>query len=235
MVVVKASSSPDWLWFCLGDGVPVCVHASRCLIQQSTEGLLARGGSSSRQAGITATMHTACVHLLLLRRCCTSLGWVCTAAQPRTAALSVVACGSVRLLKLSSMPLVAAAVLQVRIHSATACQFYLRVRSRPIIEHSSSLSFAPYATESLLCKQEPGAAAAAGGSSTPDDKQQQQGVCPPDWDPAQSLQAAQLSEESGLWQQVDDFGWVKASASPHWRVLPEPDRQGVPERLPLPV
>ena len=32
---------------------------------------------------------------------------------------------------------------QVRIHSSQHCDFYLRVRSNPIIEHSSRLRFAP--------------------------------------------------------------------------------------------
>jgi hypothetical protein len=32
---------------------------------------------------------------------------------------------------------------QMRIHSSTDCDFYLRVRSKPIIEHSSRVRFAP--------------------------------------------------------------------------------------------
>jgi hypothetical protein len=138
-------------------------------------------------------------------------------------------------------------LLQVRIHSADFCQFYLRVRSRPIIEHSSSLTFAPYAAQSLLCRQ---AAVAVDGSSPAngtqheqqhhkqqegaeqEHKEQQEVVCLPDWHPAEVLREARLLEDSGLWQQVDDFGWVKASASPHWRVLPEQDRQAVPDHLP---
>lgn len=134
-------------------------------------------------------------------------------------------------------------LLQVRIHSAESCRFYLRVRSRPIIEHSSSLTFAPYAAQSLLCRQ---GAAAVDGSSPANgmqhqhhqqqqdgaQQQQQEVVCLPDWRPTEVLREAQLLEDSGLWQQVDDFGWVKASASPHWRVLPEQDRQAVPDHLP---
>jgi hypothetical protein len=120
------------------------------------------------------------------------------------------------------------------------------VRSRPIIEHSSSLTFAPYAAESLLCRQ--GAAAVDGSSPTngtqheqqhhkqqdgaEQQQQQEEVVCLPDWHPTEVLREAQLLEDSGLWQQVDDFGWVKASASPHWKVLPEQDRQVVPDHLP---
>jgi len=33
---------------------------------------------------------------------------------------------------------------QIRIHNAKGCDFYLRVRSRPIIEDSSGVRFAPY-------------------------------------------------------------------------------------------
>lgn len=34
--------------------------------------------------------------------------------------------------------------MQVRIHRAHASDFYLRVRSRPIIEQSESVRFAPF-------------------------------------------------------------------------------------------
>jgi hypothetical protein len=156
-------------------------------------------------------------------------------------------------------------LLQVRIHSTHDCQFYLRVRSRPIIEHSSSLAFAPYAAEDLL------SSAAAPGSHTGQQQeletqqqqgqdqqqalkqqpeliqqqaqqqdqqqrvvqqQQQQQQALPDWHPVELLSAAQLSEDSGLWQQVDDFGWVKASASPHWRVLQPHEGMPPPQQLP---
>lgn len=33
---------------------------------------------------------------------------------------------------------------QIRIHRAVACDFYLRVRSRPIIEHTTGARFAPF-------------------------------------------------------------------------------------------
>jgi hypothetical protein len=32
----------------------------------------------------------------------------------------------------------------VRIHSTTSTDFYVRTKSKPIIEHSSTLRFAPY-------------------------------------------------------------------------------------------
>eukprot|EP00877_Chromochloris_zofingiensis_P002777 jgi/Chrzof1/124/Cz01g04070.t1 len=35
---------------------------------------------------------------------------------------------------------------------------------------------------------------------------------------------AKLGEDNGLWAQVDDFGWVKATQSPHWCVLPDGQR-----------
>jgi hypothetical protein len=38
----------------------------------------------------------------------------------------------------------AVAAQQLRIHSATKCDFYVRMRSGPIIEHSSNVRFAPY-------------------------------------------------------------------------------------------
>jgi len=38
----------------------------------------------------------------------------------------------------------AVAAQQLRIHSATRCDFFVRMRSGPIIEHSSNARFAPY-------------------------------------------------------------------------------------------
>lgn len=76
---------------------------------------------------------------------------------------------------------------------------YLRVRSRPVIEHSSGLRFAPAPLDALL----PQAPQLAG-----------------------HLAAAQLAAANELWRQVDDFGWVKASQSPNWAVLPEAERAG---------
>jgi hypothetical protein len=70
-------------------------------------------------------------------------------------------------------------------------------------------------------------------SSTLQQQQQQlSSSCPADGQPAELLAASQLSEDSGLWQQVDDFGWVKATASPPWRVLPAAERQQPPAVLP---
>ncbi|KAL0021399.1 hypothetical protein WJX77_012615 [Trebouxia sp. C0004] len=34
------------------------------------------------------------------------------------------------------------------------------------------------------------------------------------------LQAAGLHEDSGLWQEVQDFGWLKHSQSPNWCIMP---------------
>lgn len=84
----------------------------------------------------------------------------------------------------------------MRIHAAHRSDLYLRVRSHPIIEHSSALRFAPYAP------------AYAGA--------------------ADDLQDAGLAQDSGLWRQVHDFGWLRATASPHWAELPEGERLPAP-------
>ncbi|XP_002985749.2 tubulin-folding cofactor C [Selaginella moellendorffii] len=84
---------------------------------------------------------------------------------------------------------------QIRIHSTTNTDFYLRVRSRPIVEHVSGVRFAPYAFH-------------------------YQGI-------EDHLKAANLAEETGLWEKVDDFRWLRAAASPNWSIL-RPD-----QRVPL--
>ena len=81
---------------------------------------------------------------------------------------------------------------QIRIHNAKLTDFYIRVRSRPIIEDSSGVRFAPY-----LLKYE--------------------GI-------VQDLEDSGLKEETGNWENVDDFRWLRAVKSPNWCVLPEKDR-----------
>ncbi|PRW60049.1 tubulin-folding cofactor C-like [Chlorella sorokiniana] len=94
------------------------------------------------------------------------------------------------------------AARQVRIHAAHRSDCYLRVRSHPIIEHSSGLRFAPYA---------------------------------PSYEGAAADLAAQgLEPDSGMWQQVNDFGWLRATPSPHWQVLPEGQRAGPPRSIGTP-
>jgi hypothetical protein len=84
----------------------------------------------------------------------------------------------------------------------SGCDLYLRVRSRPIIEHCSRLRFAPLVPADVTALGLSEAAAAAGLAS---------------------------GGGSGgeLWRAVDDFGWVKATASPNWAVMPEGERRPV--------
>ncbi|GAB2283390.1 hypothetical protein Dimus_017904 [Dionaea muscipula] len=81
---------------------------------------------------------------------------------------------------------------QIRIHNAEKCDFYLRVRSRPIIEDSHNVRFAPY------CLQYNGI--------------------------EEDLRESRLDEETGNWENVDDFKWLRAVQSPNWSVLPEKER-----------
>lgn len=81
---------------------------------------------------------------------------------------------------------------QIRIHNAKRCDFYLRVRSRPIIEDSNGVRFAPY-------------------------RLMYNGI-------EKDLEAANFSEETGNWANVDDFRWLRAVQSPNWAVLPEDER-----------
>ncbi|KAF6255637.1 tubulin binding cofactor C-domain-containing protein [Scenedesmus sp. NREL 46B-D3] len=95
---------------------------------------------------------------------------------------------------------------QVRIHDACSSDLYLRTRSHPIIEHSSGLRFAPAPFEQLGGQLQP-----------PSDRQYS------------NLQAHDYEQQQQ--QAVQDFGWVKASQSPNWALLPEQQRQS-PQPLP---
>ncbi len=82
------------------------------------------------------------------------------------------------------------------------------MRSRPIIEDSSSLRFAPYAFSF------PGRGGACGAA----------------------LAAAGLTEEApqdvaawrDAWRRVDDFAWLRTTPSPHWAEMPQGERVAAP-------
>ena len=42
------------------------------------------------------------------------------------------------------------------------------------------------------------------------------------------LAAAGLDQDGAQWREVQDFGWLRAAASPHWRVLEEGERVDPP-------
>lgn len=107
-----------------------------------------------------------------------------------------------------------AAARQVRIHSAQNSDFYLKVCSGPIIEYSSGLRFAPLAgtcsAEEALGYSEAAKYLKLHGLDDPED--------------------GNSREE---WANVQDFGWLRASASPNWAILPENERQSPPPPPPV--
>ncbi|RVX75198.1 hypothetical protein B0A52_00550 [Exophiala mesophila] len=84
---------------------------------------------------------------------------------------------------------------QFRMHQCQDVDVYLRVSSRPIIEDCRGIRFAPFPKfyTDLLAS-----------SST-------------------SANASNPSELPNLWNQVDDFKWIKADPSPNWSILPSSD------------
>ncbi|KXZ45186.1 hypothetical protein GPECTOR_57g476 [Gonium pectorale] len=97
------------------------------------------------------------------------------------------------------------AAYQVRVHRTHASDLFLRVRSKPIIEHSSGVRVAPWAA--AVAREERLEAL---------------------------MQSQKLGEadDTGSWQQVDDFGWIKATQSPNWCVMPEAARPREPAQVP---
>eukprot|EP00240_Pyramimonas_obovata_P003901 CAMPEP_0118942182 /NCGR_PEP_ID=MMETSP1169-20130426/35601_1 /TAXON_ID=36882 /ORGANISM="Pyramimonas obovata, Strain CCMP722" /LENGTH=367 /DNA_ID=CAMNT_0006887155 /DNA_START=61 /DNA_END=1160 /DNA_ORIENTATION=- len=82
---------------------------------------------------------------------------------------------------------------QIRIHAAIETDFYLQVRSNPIVEHCSGVRVAPYEMYYTGLQRH--------------------------------RREAGLSDSNDLWQQVHDFGWLRATASPNWSVLPAGKRK----------
>merc|ERR1711907_40684 len=84
---------------------------------------------------------------------------------------------------------------QLRIHTATNTDFYCQTRSPPIIEHSTTLRFAPYAIEYPNLQQE-----------------------------LQESDLA-LVDCEGNWNDVKDFDWLRQQHSPNWCAIPEEERK----------
>jgi len=94
------------------------------------------------------------------------------------------------------------AARQFRLHRSEACRFFVLALSRPIVEHCSGLGFAPYVLApggDLVAQRElllaAGLLESADGSSERD------------------------AATADNWRRVDDFGWIKSTASPNWREL----------------
>lgn len=85
---------------------------------------------------------------------------------------------------------------QVRIHCTTDTDFYLRVRSTPIIEHSSRVRFAPFALATTATSEaRPAAAGGDGEGSAPGGSTRDEQV-------QALLMQHKLAEETGLFSQV---------------------------------
>ena len=140
-------------------------------------------------------------------------------------------CTSTALLGTSPPPLPP----QVRIHSTTDTDFYLRARSKPIIEHSCRVRFAPFtlldpgihhegtATEAAPSVAAPAAAATATVAATAaaGEAPLLQGTDPADAACREAqlqvlLRRHKLGEETGMYQQVGEYtgGGVHQRRSP---------------------
>ena len=86
---------------------------------------------------------------------------------------------------------VCVAARQLRVHAARRVRFHVRTSSRPIVEDSRDVGFAPLVVPT-------------------DDAFVQE-----------TLKARGFDHDTGAWKNVDDFKWLKASQSPNWRLLEE--------------
>ena len=79
---------------------------------------------------------------------------------------------------------------QVRIHDSQRTSLFLRVRSNPIIEHSTEMQFGPLIAPIPQLSS----------------------------DAISALERARdaLCDENGLWGAVNDFNWLKETPSPNW-------------------
>lgn len=86
---------------------------------------------------------------------------------------------------------VCVAARQLRVHAARRVRFHVRTSSRPIVEDSRDVGFAPLVvpTDDAFIRE--------------------------------TLKARGFDQDTGAWKNVDDFKWLKASQSPNWRLLEE--------------
>ena len=101
---------------------------------------------------------------------------------------------------------------QIRLHRSTKCDFFLRVLSRPIIEHCDEVRVAPFMLSF------PGLVSAwrRAGLSLP----------PRAAALSEETPSARVSHLRANWAHVDDFGWHRARQSPHWSIVPAEERAG---------
>lgn len=87
--------------------------------------------------------------------------------------------------------IVCVAARQLRVHAARRVRFHVRTSSRPIVEDSRDVGFAPLVvpTDHAFVQE--------------------------------TLKARGFDQDTGAWKNVDDFKWLKASQSPNWRLLEE--------------
>lgn len=85
------------------------------------------------------------------------------------------------------------ALRQARIHYANFTNFYLHANSKPIVENSDNVKFAPYTVRYDGFEKQ--------------------------------LQEADIDPNKNLWQEVQDFNWLRQQQSPHWSILPEGERE----------
>lgn len=90
---------------------------------------------------------------------------------------------------------------QFRMHGAKKVDVYLHCSSRPIIEDCENVRFAPLPPDYVSCIPSLHNILAYIQQMSED-----------------------LASSANQWDQIDDFKWLKAEASPHWTILPEPDR-----------
>lgn len=95
-------------------------------------------------------------------------------------------------------------------HECHDVTVYLHCTSRPIIEDCSGVKFTTLPQTHLDLRQ----LGNPNNSSEPGSSQQQQSL---------------LHDSPNLYDQVDDFKWLKSEPSPNWKVLPPAER--VPEEV----
>lgn len=106
--------------------------------------------------------------------------------------------GPIHITDVTNSILLVSQTRQFRMHHSKDVDVYLNVASRPVMEDCSGIRFAPLPEEFLFG----------------------------DWH-RKGEDRVEGKEGGNLWDQVQDFNWLRAEQSPHWDIMPVEERDGM--------
>ncbi|KAJ3010769.1 UNVERIFIED_CONTAM: hypothetical protein HDU68_001992 [Siphonaria sp. JEL0065] len=107
---------------------------------------------------------------------------------------------------------------QFRMHNSTNSRILLHVSSKPIIEDCDKIIFGPYVGGTILLEDLSKEGKTTSSNNNNNSSNEEPPLSIPDWlDIVTRAELGLVEGSNGRWFQVEDFNWLKSTASPHWR------------------